>query len=1016
MQKKTRKSILVLSSLMLLTSAAISVSNMYTTNAQNVLAEETPGVLEEDLKQAEIAKNNLYINSDLENIVADIYLPDKGLYDARITWESSNTSVISIRSKRGAVARQNEDVKVTLTATIIVKTASVQKTFECKVLAKTTNTFVREVGFYDNFSNYKTNQDLSNYYIWELKNGDEIAKVREAVENNEMVKLKPEDKVLEIEPLPTLYKDSIYQTKVALENEMVFETYVMSQGESSGFQIEFGTGSSSKLVIGMIDGNFVTGKDKVDENGNIVSQATRVPFDEGVWYKLRVEMNLTSKKFHAYYYDFYDNSKLVEITKSSGESCDGLTAGQNNYFKMRVLTGRHNCKFYVSNVNLNSKTKFVGTSNANPNRELGIGVIDNFTSSYLLVEGEEFTIPELVIHNRFGNDKRVLIEGTDYLLEKTYGPSGELNLLSPGHYSIHYKISLLNNGQVYEVKELDQTFYVDAKDGIAQLSTLRIAPIVRDTDETYVNKKIKLSANINRKDSTVYYAAVETGNNPLTSDEVINGSYSIKGSIKVEEASFSIEIEGLDSNKEYDFYVVTKNDNGYSEVPYSKKKVSIKVYNIEDAEDFFFMCTDPEVQTTNFRLLNDIDFSNYYWAASEITRPAYVGTFDGQGHTISNLHITAPYKRASLFYQFAGTFKNLNFENCVLEGHESVGFIGGYGAGGAHVSNITMRNCVVRCDDILYGGDGYYGLIFGRAEGGTKYGGAIIEKVDIANCSVEGPKYLGALVGNIQKMDQVTISDVYCQVSLKSDGAKLGLVSRARAPLTFKNIVADLKVIYAKKEVGLLCGGIESTHVQAENVVGRLSVMGLTQPTYFNNVTGAYSKSEGTLFSYKNIAFFEIDTSSLGEDTVTPAASTLSCGKIIQDEMGTTKDWWEMNTWLKDLDTNPNWKFDEKLKRPVMEIRDMSKLSFTADQVNKYIDQIEKINSKTAFYIAKAQELLKYTSNEEKAKVHMDKLNEAIQKYNEYCALTESVIGVGNSTSNGVVSPIEWTFTPKGGN
>lgn len=1012
---KFKKTLLVLSSLFLLSGVTASIAKVHVAHAEETSSTtEATEVVEEDLRQANIAKDNLYINCDLNNVVANLYLPTKGVYDAKISWLSSNTKIIRTS---GIITRPTDaDTTVTLTATIQVRTAIVEKEFTAVVLKETTNTFTRAQRFEENFSSYKTGQDLSNYYIWELKNGDEIAKVKESVENNNMIGLNAEDKVLEIEPLSTLYKDSIYQTKVNLASSMVLETYVMTAGDIAGFQLELGTSSSSKLTIGMVDGNFVTGKDEYDETtGAQTSAKTLTPYDDGVWYKLRVEINISKEKFNAYYYDWKNDGNLVSITKDGGESCSGLTVSQNDYFKMRVLTGRHSGKIYVSNIVIDVPDNVTVSSGSNPNRTKGIGEIENYTSSYLLVENEDFTLPEFIIHNRFG-DKEVLSEGTDYTISKTYGDAGELDITKQGNYEIHYVINLLFNGEIYETKELDQTFYVDNIDATAQLSTLRICPIVKDTDETYIDKKIKISANINRKDSIVYYAAVESGSSDLTKEQIINGQSAISGNLTVTESSFSIEIEGLDKTKEYDFFVVTKNINGISDI-YIKRKISVSVYNIEDADDFFFMCTDPEVQTTNFRLLNDIDFADYFWAANEITRPNYVGEFDGQGHTISNLHIEAPYKKASLFYNFAGTFKNLTFKDCYLAGNESVGFIGGYGAGGAYVENIKMDNCEVICFDESDAGDGYYGLIFGRCEGGSSYGNAVIDNIEITNCRVSGPKYVGGIVGNLQKMDSLTVSNVYAEISIESTGAALALISRARAPLTFKNIIADINIIYGKKQAAVLCGEI-ITQVYAENIMGRLVVQGLTQPTYYNNVTGNYSKADGTKFTYKNVYFFTPDTSIMSEDTVTSVSSSLTVGTVVSGtEFGTTKEWWEKNTWLIDLDTNENWYFDETLNRPSPEKRDMISLSFTADEVNAYIDAIGgTISSSSLYYIRKAQELLEYTPDSEKSKVHMDALNAAIEAYQEYYeGFTDAITGINQSTT-AIVGGIDWSFTEKGTN
>ena len=963
-----------------------------------------------DLEKAQIVYDQLTLNADLNNITSSFYLPTKSLYDSRINWASSSRNVIRITDNTMLVLRPkagSEPSTCTLTATITLGTATLTKEFQCRVLPESEYNPTTSTTFVEDYANYKLGQDLANYLIWE-HSGDEIATVEQVVLDNNMVG----ERVLDFNPLATLYKDTSYKTKITTSNKFVFETHAMTTGSISGFKFELLEGSSKAISLGL----------DYDENGNeafiAYNPATGLdevlaPRDNGVWYKLRIEVDMEASLYHAYYYDWKNNGELVELTPTAGIKVNGE---EINYFKMRVLTGRNDGRIFVAPFAIDESVNLPADAGTNPNRSKGIGYIENYTESYLLVENEEFSVPTLKIYNRF-NKEELLVEGNDYTVEKTFGETGEVTTSTVGDYVTNYKITLTTPEGDTEVKNLTQTFHVDPSDATADLSNLRIAPIVNDSNPN-AEKVLKITASINRKDSHVYYAAVDEGAGALTPEEVFAASKDnirFSGNEKINDSTFQINVHGLVAGKEYDFYVITKNDNGLSEV-YVKRNISISVYNIEDPADFFFMCTDPEVQTTSFRLLNDIDFADYYWAASEITRPEYTGTFDGQGFTIRNLTIVAPFKKASLFYDFAGTFKNLTFENCSLTGNESVGFIGGYAKGQATVENIKMINCEIKCFSSSSAGDGYYGLVFGRAEGGSAGGNIKVNNVSIEDCYVEAPKYAGAIAGNIQKIKSLDINNVYCQVVMKGENAAFGLLSRIRSGVTVsvKNTYVDVDIIYAKKEVACIAGHLEDTLI-LENVVGKLRVQGLTQNTYWNTVTGRYGTSAS--IEYKNCFFFKVDTSLLSEDTLTPVAASLHVGTYLNEPSEFTKEWWERNTCFSNLDTNPSWGYDEVRETPYLRKLDLTTLSFTAEEVNYYIDQIgDTISSTDKYYIRKAYELLAYVSASEKANVKVDVLEKAKADYEAYCSSMNVASGTSNSIYSSITGAIDWTYEERSEN
>jgi glucan-binding YG repeat protein len=87
-----------------------------------------------------LAKESLTVN-DINDVRGNLTLPATGEYDTKITWKSSNTSIITDEAvgdmPAGVVTRQNSDTEVTLTATLTLGSDSVQKEFIAKVKAKT---------------------------------------------------------------------------------------------------------------------------------------------------------------------------------------------------------------------------------------------------------------------------------------------------------------------------------------------------------------------------------------------------------------------------------------------------------------------------------------------------------------------------------------------------------------------------------------------------------------------------------------------------------------------------------------------------------------------------------------------------------------------------------------------------------------------------------------------------------------------------------------------------------------
>ena len=138
------------------------------------------------------------------------------------------------------------------------------------------------------------------------------------------------------------------------------------------------------------------------------------------------------------------------------------------------------------------------------------------------------------------------------------------------------------------------------------------------------------------------------------------------------------------------------------------------VYQIGSPQDLteFAELVNSGNTSANACLTADIDLSgveNFTPIGAHYTTP-YVGIFDGQGHTISNLKIERnELAETGLFYRICGTVQNLGIVNATVKnpGGWRVGVIGGCSAGG------TLINCFTAGDIVLENGQigGLCGLL-----------------------------------------------------------------------------------------------------------------------------------------------------------------------------------------------------------------------------------------------------------------------------------------------------------------
>ena len=143
------------------------------------------------------------------------------------------------------------------------------------------------------------------------------------------------------------------------------------------------------------------------------------------------------------------------------------------------------------------------------------------------------------------------------------------------------------------------------------------------------------------------------------------------------------------------------------------------------------------------------------WEPIGNTTNKYMGTFDGNNKTITNLYINANQEYSGLFgYTFISTIKNLTFVNAnVTNTNSFTGILVGYGYGDTYQNIMTSISCEV------YGGDGTGGIA-------GKLAGNAYNCVNYA--TVQGKEQVGGLFSSYDSSKSITACANYGKVTASS--------------------------------------------------------------------------------------------------------------------------------------------------------------------------------------------------------------------------------------------------------
>lgn len=195
-----------------------------------------------------------------------------------------------------------------------------------------------------------------------------------------------------------------------------------------------------------------------------------------------------------------------------------------------------------------------------------------------------------------------------------------------------------------------------------------------------------------------------------------------------------------------------------------------KIQNVDDLKKLAKKVNGGEAYAnTYFKLTADIDLENESWTPIGTENNSFQGTFDGDGHQITNLTITGGSYVGLFGYVENATIRNCNVTGTVT-GDQYVGGISGYTSENCEVSSCYVRGTV--------SGNKYVGGIVGKGVGAIKNCYALAD--------VSAGDFAGGIVGYTYAL---TIENCYYSGKVSSSWRAGGIAGSASGG-TIQNCVS----------------------------------------------------------------------------------------------------------------------------------------------------------------------------------------------------------------------------------
>lgn len=259
------------------------------------------------------------------------------------------------------------------------------------------------------------------------------------------------------------------------------------------------------------------------------------------------------------------------------------------------------------------------------------------------------------------------------------------------------------------------------------------------------------------------------------------------------------------------------------EVNHGRKNICAKIADNVEVIDMSTVCHAADKSQN----LEEVS-----WEPIGNTTNKYMGTFDGNNKTITNLYINTNQEYSGLFgYTFISTIKNLTFVNAnVTNTNSFTGILVGYGYGGTYQNIMTSTSCEVN------GGDGTGGIA-------GKLAGNAYNCVNYA--TVQGKEQVGGLFSSYDSSTSITACANYGKVTASSQWVG-GLVGYFNSG-TIQDC-ANYGDVKGTNRVGGMAGFVSSGKIQNVFSYGNVSATNSTQ--YIGMAFGSGSGTTEGMVAY----------------------------------------------------------------------------------------------------------------------------------------------------------------------
>lgn len=427
--------------------------------------------------------------------------------------------------------------------------------------------------------------------------------------------------------------------------------------------------------------------------------------------------------------------------------------------------------------------------------------------------------------------------------EPGYVEAKHLKITNDGTLAFKYKLVIAPNGEVSDLADVIDVYYFPT------------ATKLNAREEVENGVKVGTLADlITDPDGAAYGILLPVGTTPNDPEKEIVGSVSVSIAFKMQENA-SVEYQGKSIGTSFDINVYATqynfeedtfgndydNDSQYNTPSKWDGTLDTSWYNDTDTE---FTLTTAQQLAGFAKLLDESEMISFFAGEQEEFRSIFYGktikldrdfdlagqecfepigsyrndkffdgTFDGQGHTISNLSQTTWALDNGYYYDDLGlglfgavqnaTIKNLKIDNAFVSGENGLcGIVAATAFGDCTFENITITNSDVA--DYQY----YAGGIVGWASGNQTYKGIVVDESnviggqwgDFANAN-------GGIIGGASTSGTYHFED--CTIACRIDAV---------------NDVVSAYQWYCYRNCGMIIGKIddyvkdEVTNVVAENV------------------------------------------------------------------------------------------------------------------------------------------------------------------------------------------------------